>query len=201
MSWSQIACCILSNVNFVAFSWAIYRYFRFSESTRGPEMLILKYFGLATTIVMNWFMIANSVALWHQAAALAFEFVAAVLFWWSIASSREMGLAIAFSRKLSPRILTSGPYRWIRHPFYLSYMLHWVAGVFATGENWLCGAVVILSYFYLAAALQEERDILASPLATDYKNYRLKAGMFLPRLQSKASINEDPKKNDSVKSA
>jgi hypothetical protein len=49
--------------------------------------------------------------------------------------------------------------------------------------------------FYLAAATQEEREFLASPMATDYARYRERTGCFFPRL-SRSGRAAEPRLSD-----
>ena len=76
--------------------------------------------------------------------------------------------------------MATGPYRYVRHPFYSSYILGWLAAVIAVP----CLATLVIflgmTTIYWQAASSEERRFLASPLATDYERYRMHTGLFLP---------------------
>jgi protein-S-isoprenylcysteine O-methyltransferase Ste14 len=81
---------------------------------------------------------------------------------------------------LPDRLITEGPFRWVRHPFYLGYIIGALAPAVATGHP----AIVIVSIAMVAmtvsAAFREERVWLASPRGDAYREYRRRTGMFLP---------------------
>jgi len=76
----------------------------------------------------------------------------------------------------------SGPYRFVRHPFYSAYLLFWLATALA--DPGLVGALLLLApvAVYFAAARHEEAKFARSDCAAGYQLYRPQAGMFLPRL-------------------
>ena len=67
--------------------------------------------------------------------ALAMMAGAVGLFWWAVKTTRERRLKGAFAQDQPQLLHKTGPYRFVRHPFYLSYMLCWVG----TNWPWLCG--------------------------------------------------------------
>jgi protein-S-isoprenylcysteine O-methyltransferase Ste14 len=77
-------------------------------------------------------------------------------------------------------IVTWGPYAWIRHPFYTSFLAAFVAAVLvAPGPATLVPAG--LGGIALGiTARREERHLLASPLGPVYARYAGATGRFLP---------------------
>ena len=81
---------------------------------------------------------------------------------------------------LPDRLITDGPYQWVRHPFGAGYLL----GAFALPaaiddwRTWLIAAPLVA--ITIAAAVREERVWLASAHAEEYRDYRRRTGMFLP---------------------
>ena len=69
---------------------------------------------------------------------------------------------------------------WVRHPFYLSYLLCWTAGVLATGRAALAATVAFMGWIYWRAAVKEEAKFAASPLGAEYRRYAARAGRFVP---------------------
>jgi protein-S-isoprenylcysteine O-methyltransferase Ste14 len=115
-----------------------------------------------------------------------------LLFWRAVAANRAKPLAACFSTDRQSHITRSGPYRVVRHPFYCSYLLAWMAGWLATGSIWLGPTVVAMFAIYLLAALREEARFAQSALAGEYAKYRLRTGMFfpIPSVFSAASRNQ-----------
>ncbi len=102
------------------------------------------------------------------------------LFWWAIYTNLHKPLSAAFSPDLPAHLVAQGPYRFIRHPLYCSYLLSWAAGWMATGRLWLAPTVVVMFIIYVIAAAQEEKKFAASPMAVAYEQYRAATGLFLP---------------------
>lgn len=82
------------------------------------------------------------------------------------------------------QLVTWGPYRWVRHPFYAAFLLA------LTGAALLCphagtGAALGwgLATLHLTAA-REERRVRASTLGARYAAYMRRVGRFVPRLLS-----------------
>jgi protein-S-isoprenylcysteine O-methyltransferase Ste14 len=89
----------------------------------------------------------------------------------------------AFSDDTPQFLLRHGPYRYVRHPFYASYLLFWV-GTAVTTAGWLPWLVPFgMLLLYARAATGEEQKFARSDLAQAYETYRQNTGMFLPRLR------------------
>jgi len=104
-----------------------------------------------------------------------------LLFWKCLSTTRRQQLPVAFSAHRPQRIVREGPYRHVRHPIYVSYMLAWSACPVATGQPWpaVCAATMAVIYYH--AARSEEQALLSGPLGPDYLLYRRTTGMVLPR--------------------
>jgi protein-S-isoprenylcysteine O-methyltransferase Ste14 len=105
---------------------------------------------------------------------------ALALFWWAISANASRPLSAAFSPDPPAHLMDEGPYRFIRHPFYCSYLLTWTAGVVATAQLWLLPTLAVMLVIYVRAATIEEQKFTDSPLAETYENYRTRTGRFLP---------------------
>ena len=115
-------------------------------------------------------------------AAMVLFLLALALFVWTVRLTRKTPLTVAYARDEPALLLKRGPYRYVRHPFYVSYLLFW-AGTAAASPGvfpWAVPLVMLLVYWH--AARREEAKFAASPLASAYADYRARVGMFLPRL-------------------
>jgi protein-S-isoprenylcysteine O-methyltransferase Ste14 len=173
--WSVVRICAL--VCFASFGWGMARHFR----REGPTSGALVVSGVLALISA----VAHVTALFtmplkYPAAAMTLYVLSCALFWWAAAVTRGK-LAACWQRPISPAVVREGPYRLIRHPFYLAYDLTWVAGVVATGWWPLAFTVLIMATVYEAAARQEERSLALGPLAMQYASYKPTAGRYWPR--------------------
>lgn len=80
-------------------------------------------------------------------------------------------------------LVTTGPYRWVRHPFYVAAALL-MLGVSVLAANWLiaaCGAVVI-TLLVLRTPTEEQK--LIERFGDAYRQYMVTTGRFFPKLGS-----------------
>ena len=122
---------------------------------------------------------------WSQLAGSAVLLVVLVLFWTAVAAHGDIRPKFAFDQPEAARIVTSGPYRWIRHPFYSSFMLAALGGVLISGRPELLLTIPWLACFYVRAAKEEEIFLLESPLGRQYQDYYRRTGRFFPRVSGR----------------
>lgn len=119
-------------------------------------------------------------------AALGLTLVIAALwlFWQSARHIREAQFAVIFDSQKPHLHISSGPYRWIRHPFYASYIYVYLSLIITT-TSWLLDllCVTVIAYYWFAAR-QEEKKFINSDFETQYKNYKNSAGMFFPKFSA-----------------
>src|SRR4051795_3257636 len=65
------------------------------------------------------------------------------LFWWTISKTRSHRLRLAYTIADPDTINTGGPYAFVRHPFYLSYISFWISTALIAG-SWQWVAALIL---------------------------------------------------------
>jgi protein-S-isoprenylcysteine O-methyltransferase Ste14 len=79
-------------------------------------------------------------------------------------------------------LVTHGPYRLIRHPFYTSFAMD-VVGVSLLAANWsflLLGALV---FGVLVVRTQQEEEKLTDRFGQEYRDYMARTGRFLPKMK------------------
>jgi protein-S-isoprenylcysteine O-methyltransferase Ste14 len=143
-------------------------------------MQVTKWFGLIFSVLHLSLLLFHPLPAEDGRLAAALYLASLGLFWWAIHTNRAKPLSAVFSPDPPLHLVKRGPYRWIRHPFYTSYLLTWSAGVVATGRVWLICSLVIMTIIYWRAARQEEAKFLRSALASVYAAYRSRTGLFAP---------------------
>ena len=74
----------------------------------------------------------------------------------------------------------SGPYRWIRHPIYLAYMMNYVGGGLLAG-NWVLTFIPILMFAVLIATrMGREEQLLIDEFGDQYIDYMHRTGGLIP---------------------
>jgi protein-S-isoprenylcysteine O-methyltransferase Ste14 len=105
------------------------------------------------------------------------------LYEWSRRTVMDRNFFIGLSDEVPGAVCDSGPYRFVRHPFYLSYMVAF-AGVAVAFPSAIVSGVCLLGVGLFAhMAIDDEKVLLASALSADYRGYRERVGMFVPRFR------------------
>jgi protein-S-isoprenylcysteine O-methyltransferase Ste14 len=79
-------------------------------------------------------------------------------------------------------LVTHGPYRWIRHPFYDSAALLMVAASLIAA-NWFLLLTGGLAFVLLVVRTRTEEEKLLARFGEDYRAYMTRTGRFLPRIR------------------
>lgn len=80
----------------------------------------------------------------------------------------------------SPGVVTTGPFRLVRHPLYLGCVLFYLALAVATASLLSLIAWLVIALFYGYIAGYEER-LLESRYEDEYRRYRESTGKWIPR--------------------
>jgi protein-S-isoprenylcysteine O-methyltransferase Ste14 len=78
-------------------------------------------------------------------------------------------------------LVTTGPYRWVRHPFYSSAALV-ILGNSLVAANGFFFAAGCLMFLLLVIRTRKEEENLIARFGDDYRNYMQRTGRFVPRL-------------------
>jgi protein-S-isoprenylcysteine O-methyltransferase Ste14 len=82
------------------------------------------------------------------------------------------------TQKQEPELVTSGPYRSVRHPIYSGLLLAILGTALATNVYWLIALAVMAAYFIYSATVEERLMTRSFPAA--YPAYRAKTKMLIP---------------------
>jgi len=115
------------------------------------------------------------------AAMPGYVFVALgfALLFWTLRNNRPHNWQAAPEVKEGANMITSGPYRWVRHPMYTA-SLTFLFGFVLLDRHWLdLVAWIGLVGTFLGKSRIEERSMLKR--FPEYAAYRHQTGAFLPR--------------------
>ena len=102
------------------------------------------------------------------------------LFWVCAWQARGRTFALAFDLVAPKLLVTKGPYKWIRHPFYASYLLTYLAAWFGTLNLALLIPLSFMAWLYWRAARIEEKKYLDSSYREVFLTWAKSTGMFVP---------------------
>ena len=182
MPGGRLTLLLLLVMCFASFGWALRSHFVCSRISRLLRLTAVVGIILACLQSFAIFFEAGAGAVQSGIAALLYA-VSLVIFWWTTKVTRDRRLSVAFSPDEPHYLLKRGPYRFVRHPFYASYSLFWLAGLIATPRWYLLPGIVVMFMLYWRAARMEEAKFANSPLSEAYEDYRSQTGMFLPRFR------------------
>lgn len=77
-------------------------------------------------------------------------------------------------------LVTYGPYRWVRHPFYVSFALGVLANSLATA-NWFLFLMGASAFCMLVLRTSREEVCLIERFGDEYRSYMDRTGRFFPR--------------------
>jgi protein-S-isoprenylcysteine O-methyltransferase Ste14 len=114
---------------------------------------------------------------WRDALGLAlFALGLGFAVWARVHIGRNWGTPM--TQKVDPELVTSGPYRLVRHPIYSGILLAGIGTAVALSWLWLVGFA--LTGIYLVYAARVEERFLAERFPDDYPAYRRSTRMLVP---------------------
>ena len=120
---------------------------------------------------------------WARWIGVGLGVLTAALLTWTF---RNLGTNITDTviTRLKHRLVTSGPYRLVRHPFYVSFLLGVIANSLVMA-NWFVLAFGLTAFVLLAIRSRIEEENLLARFGDDYRRYRERTGAFFPRFFSR----------------
>jgi protein-S-isoprenylcysteine O-methyltransferase Ste14 len=98
--------------------------------------------------------------------------------WARIYLGRNWGMPT--STKEDPELVTSGPYRTIRHPIYTGILLAMIGSAIAVSVSWLIFVALVGGYFIYSAFVEERNMTKLFPSA--YPEYQQSTKMLIPSI-------------------
>lgn len=151
-------------------------------------MIALRLGGLAVWAAVIAFMIDPASMAWSSVplpagarwAGFGLTMVTAGLLMWTL---RSLGpnLTDTVVTRAAHTLVTRGPYRWVRHPFY-DCMALFVVSLALLMANWFVFAAGGAMFALLAVRSRTEEQKLLERFGEPYRAYRASTGRFLPRV-------------------
>jgi protein-S-isoprenylcysteine O-methyltransferase Ste14 len=111
---------------------------------------------------------AVGIALWVLGLAFAL--------WARLYIGRNWGMPM--TERVDAELVTTGPYRYVRHPIYTGVILALIGTALAIGLYWLIIAATTGAYFVYAATIEERN--LAREFPSTFPAYRRSTRMLIP---------------------
>ena len=108
--------------------------------------------------------------------AVVFASGIALAIWARVHLGRNWGMPM--TQKAEPELVTSGPYRFVRHPIYSGLLAGVLGTALVTNLIGLIIVAILSGYFYYSASVEEKNLTATFPRA--YPAYRTKTKMLIP---------------------
>ena len=131
--------------------------------------VLIRFKALGGELPGPWFQ-ALGVALWLLGLGFAV--------WARLYIGRNWGMPM--TERVDPELVTTGPYRYVRHPIYAGVILAMVGTAFAVGLYWLIVAALLGVYFGYSAMVEERN--LAREFPSTFPAYKRSTKMLVPFL-------------------
>jgi protein-S-isoprenylcysteine O-methyltransferase Ste14 len=168
----------LMNVHFLAAGAKTFRYNPATDEG-GQQAEVLFTVVLVLIVALG---VYYRIRVVHGVIAFVLAVLAVVLYESARRAVRGVGLSVIKSESVAEGVVTRGPYAYIRHPFYTSYLVGSVAVLVAFPVVFAAVSLILNVAFFTFAARSEEKSLMESALAPAYAGYRNRTGMFFPRV-------------------
>ncbi|HLO27826.1 MAG TPA: isoprenylcysteine carboxylmethyltransferase family protein [Anaerolineales bacterium] len=146
----------------------------------GPVLWLSPLIYLLNPFWMAWSKIG--LPEWVRWLGVGTGILCAGLIYW-LFSSIGSGITPTSATRKQHILVTSGPYRWVRHPLYTVGSALFISfGMMA--DNWFIAALGILTFIAMAVRTPREEANLIEKFGNEYHEYMKHTGRFFPKLGS-----------------
>jgi len=163
--------------------------FQWFTVAAAKTFLIPKFSDSGATLGGIAFVLATGVLLWKGLIAgldltlatygAALSVLSLVLYEWARKTVTGLRFSVALAGDVPEAVCESGPYRYIRHPFYLSYLIASLGMLIATTHLVAVAAFLFNMILFIYMARDDERTLEASALGEQYRAYEQRVGFLL----------------------
>lgn len=149
--------------------------------------LVLRLAGLGLWMTALAYLLAPALVAWAAVplpeavrwAGVLVGLFCSALMWWTLASLGK-NLTDTVVTRAAATLVTHGPYRWVRHPFYVT-VTFLLASATLISANALLGLLSLFVLALLAVRTPNEEQKLLERFGDQYREYMTRTGRFFPR--------------------
>ena len=169
---------LVATATFGSQVWSSRSHFVVSELQFAAKLVIAQ-------VIIGLLVLLSIVALYDQptvpqSVGIGLICLSLAIFWWAVRATRQAQLRAVFTKEMPQSLVTTGPYAYVRHPFYTSYLTFWLGLAFASWS--IIGAALFISTFviYWRAAGAEEAKFMTTDMAEAYREFAATRSRFFP---------------------
>ena len=144
---------------------------------------LLAWIALAAYLInpswMGWSSVPLPTWLRWIGAFLAVFAVPPLLFWTFHSLGKNLTDTVVTRREHT--LVTHGPYRWVRHPFY-DVVLLWGLSLSLLTANWLLALLGLSAFAMMVVRTRIEEEKLVERFGDEYRTYMERTGRFFPHV-------------------
>lgn len=169
---------------FASFAWSVSGVFAKPVSQDVRAYNILKLMSISAWVLSVYSVITTStIRPICFFIALSLSLISLCLFWYAKFVISKYKFDLVFSNDDIDTLVCDGPFKYTRHPFYLSYILAYLA-VFVFSLDYLSFVVMVAMYcLYWFASLREEKKMLRGRFSEQYIHYMHKTPSIFLRIK------------------
>jgi protein-S-isoprenylcysteine O-methyltransferase Ste14 len=162
---------------------------KFYTATEGIMVAVPRFLLLGASLVgilvysidprlMEWS--ALPLPFWLRWFGFVLGLIALFIFFWVL---RSLGQNFSTTLTINKRqtLVTQGPYQWVRHPMYTSFVCLWI-GFLLLSASWFIGLTGILGFIWaIVVRTPKEEQMMIDRFGDEYIAYMKRTGRYLPR--------------------
>jgi len=153
--------------------------------------IALRLAGLSLFVVTIAYLVSPSLVQWSKIqlsssvrwVGVVTGLLSSLLMFWTL-NSLGKNLTDTVVTRVNATLVTHGPYRWVRHPFYVTTALVMISVTLLTA-NWIIGIASLIVLSMLVSRTSKEEQMLIERFGQQYLDYMASAGRFVPRSSRK----------------
>ena len=122
---------------------------------------------------------------WMRLVGVALGTIAGALLIWTF-RTLDRNLTDTVVTRKNHFLVTTGPYRWMRHPFYAAFAMSVLANSLAAA-NWFLLAAGSVAFALIVIRTRKEEENLVARFGDRYAQYMSQTGRFFPRIGRRAT--------------
>jgi protein-S-isoprenylcysteine O-methyltransferase Ste14 len=151
-------------------------------------ILLLRIGGLVLWLSMLGYLIYPPLLAWSKFGlpvwirwlGVGLGIVSLPLIYWMF-RSLGAGITPTVATRKDHKLVTAGPYRWIRHPLYTFGTLFFLSFALMA-DSWFIAVMALVAIALLSIRLPKEEALLIEKFGNEYYEYRKRTGKYLPNI-------------------
>ena len=182
MNYFQVFLGLTTTACYLAFFWSVAAFFTEKKDQYSSFYLLLKLTSASFWLISLYLIYIKSETSYLAIVGITFNIISFGLFFISANAVKNKGFSTIYGKDIPEKVFKGGPYKYVRNPFYLSYLLCYL-GISISLKSIVLGILLVVLYFlYIIAIRFEENKFIYSPEFYDYYQYKKTTGKIFPKL-------------------